>query len=190
VQPLMGWPPGCLLVHLFSEVTRLESALAVHVSCMQLTPGTWPSRVVSFQWLYCVTPKCVIHSTRMDTRDLGFSFTDNWYVSGIHLSWSSSVVRVPMSDLFTLLSGTLVHPDDRCLTTLRFLSAHTSRDTSPRCSWDLALHGPYITSGQRRPRTGRYTTQTTYLESNKAFHKRLIFCSYYLEVLCWKLVSL
>jgi len=81
VQSLTGWPLGCLLVHLISGVTRLGSALAIHVSCMQLTPGTWPSQDVSFQWLYaCVTPERVIYSTRMDSRDLGFSLTDNWYV--------------------------------------------------------------------------------------------------------------
>ena len=132
-------------------------------SCSRVMHAAHPWNVTlagrTSQWLYTyVTPKRVIHSTRMDTRDLGFALTDNWYISGIHLSLPSSVVRVPMSDLSTLLSGTSVHPDDRCLTTLRFLSAHASRDTGPRCLWDPALHGPYITSGQRCPRTGRYTS--------------------------------
>ena len=63
-----------------------------------------------FPWLYtCVTPKRIIHSTRMDSRNLGL-ITGVWF--GIHLSWPSSAVRVPMSDLSTLSSGTLVHPSD------------------------------------------------------------------------------
>ena len=48
---------------------------------MRLIPGMRPLQVISFQWLYtCVTPKRVIHSTRMDSRDLGFSLSDNWCV--------------------------------------------------------------------------------------------------------------
>ena len=37
-----------------------------------------PRRSFLFQWLYThVTPECVIHPTRMDSRDLGYSHTDN-----------------------------------------------------------------------------------------------------------------
>jgi len=49
-----------------------------------------------------------------------------------------------MSDLSTLLSGTSVHPGDRCLTTLWFLSARSSQDTDPRCLWDPAYMGPTL----------------------------------------------
>jgi len=112
---------------------------------MQLIPETRPSQVISFQWLYtCVMPKCVIHSTRMDSRDLGFSLLITGVWSGIHLSWPSSVVRVPMSNLSILSSGTLVHPGDRCLTTLWLLGACASRDTGPCRSWDLAYVAPIL----------------------------------------------
>jgi len=43
-----------------------------------------------------------------------------------------------MSDLSTLLSGTSVHPGDRCLTTLWLLSARATRNTVRCCSWDPA----------------------------------------------------
>jgi len=46
------------------------SALAVQVPCMQLTPGS----------TLRVTPECVIHSIRMDPRDVGFPLTNNWRV--------------------------------------------------------------------------------------------------------------
>jgi len=65
----------------------------------------------------------------MDSRDLGFSLSDNWCVVWIHPSWPSSTVRVPMSDLSTLSSGTSIHAGDRCLTTLWLLGARASRDT-------------------------------------------------------------
>ena len=36
---------------------------------------------IFFQWLFiCVTPERVIHTTRMGSRDLGFSLADNWRV--------------------------------------------------------------------------------------------------------------
>jgi len=88
--------------------------------------------------------KRVIHSTRMDSHDLGFSLTDNWCVV-----WDPPLVAQLyclglMSDLSTLSSDTSVHPSDRCLTTLWFLGARASRDTGPRRSWDPTSVAPIV----------------------------------------------
>jgi len=88
--------------------------------------------------------KRVIHSTRMDSRNLGFSLTNNWCVV-----WDPPLVAQPycfgsMFDLSTLSSGTSVHLGDRCLTTLWFLGARASRDTVPRRSWDPAYVAPIV----------------------------------------------
>ena len=49
-----------------------------------------------------------------------------------------------MFDLSTLSSGTSVHPDDRCLSTLWLLGARALQDTSSRRSWDpLTWHQHY-----------------------------------------------
>jgi len=53
-------------------------------------------------------------------------------------------LRVPMSDLSTLFSGTSVHPSDRCLTTLWSLGARASRDTDSCRSWDPAYVAPTL----------------------------------------------
>ena len=36
--------------------------------------------ILPVAFILCVTPKRVVHSTCMGTRDLGFSLTDNWCV--------------------------------------------------------------------------------------------------------------
>ena len=43
-----------------------------------------------------------------------------------------------------IAEDTSVHPGDRCLTTLRHLGSRASRDTGPRCSWDLAYVAPSL----------------------------------------------
>ena len=79
MQPLTGWPPGCLLVHLISRVTRLwecpSYSRAMHVA----RPWSWPlaGHILLVAFILCVTPERVVHSTCMDTRDLGFSLIDN-----------------------------------------------------------------------------------------------------------------
>jgi len=88
--------------------------------------------------------KRIIHSTRMDPHDLGFSLTNNWCVV-----WNPPLVAQlycssPMSDLSTLSSGTSVHPGDRWLTTLWFPGARASQDTGPHRSWDPAYVAPIV----------------------------------------------
>ena len=48
---------------------------------MQLTLiSALASHILLVASILCVMPECVIHSTCMGTRDLGFSLTDNWCV--------------------------------------------------------------------------------------------------------------
>jgi len=71
---------GCLLVHLISGVTRLwecPSCFVCHACSSPLEYDPHRSYLSSGSTLR-VTPEHVIHSTRMDPRDLGFSLTDIW----------------------------------------------------------------------------------------------------------------
>jgi len=88
----------------------------------------------------------------MGPRDLSFSLTDNWRVI-----WDPLLVAhlyllfgFPMSDLSTLSSGTSVHPDDECLTTLGSL-AHVLREVLTHAARGTRLHGTNITSDQSTP---------------------------------------
>jgi len=116
-----------------------------------------------FQWLFTyVTSERVIHTTRMDPRDLCFSLTDNWCVV-----WGPPFMaqfyclshRCPISHRpHYIIEDTSVHLGDHSPTTslapwFKCLARH----------WSTPLVGPnlrcpIITSGQRRPRTGWYTS--------------------------------
>jgi len=80
---------------------------------MKLAPKGDPFRPYSSSGsVLCVTSKRVVHSTCMGTRDLGFSLTNNWCVDlGSTSRGPSLLFGFPMSDLSTLSSGKLVHPD-------------------------------------------------------------------------------
>ena len=157
MQPLMGWPPGCLLVHLTFGVTRLwecPRCFTRHACSSPLERDPHRSCLSSGSIL-CVTPERVIHSTRMGPRDLGFSLNDNWCVvwdpplvvqfyclgSRCPISSHCLVARryILMIDVWPLF-GTLAH-------VLCEIPAHAARRTR--------LRGTNITSGQRRPITSR-----------------------------------
>ena len=112
---------------------------------MQLIPRTRPSQVISFHGsilVLCLNASSTLHTWTLVTYASPFLITSVW--SRNHLSWPSSAIRVPMSDLSTLSSGTPVHPSNRCLTTLWFLGARALQDTGPRCLWDPAFVAPIL----------------------------------------------
>ena len=147
VQPLTGWPPGCLLVHLISGVSRLWECPSYY-ACNSPLNVTLVGHILPVALIICVTPERVVHSTRIGTRDLGFSLTDNSCVT-----WDPLLVThlllfgFPIYDLSTLFSGKSVHPDDWCLTTLGSL-AHVLCGVLARAARGTRLHGTNITSGQ------------------------------------------
>jgi len=138
VRPLAGWPPGCLVVHLISGSPASESALAVHTPCMKLTPGTWPSLVISSSSsILRVTPEHVIHYTRMAC---GLGSTSR----GPTLLFGS---RCPISPHYLVASRYILMTD---VWPLWLFGARVLQDTGLRCSWGH-LRGTDITSGQSTP---------------------------------------
>ena len=71
--------------------------------------------------------------------------------SGFHFLWPNYTVWVPMSDLSTLSSGTSIHPDDRCLTTLGSL-AHVLCEILAHAARGAHLRSTNITIGHSTPK--------------------------------------
>ena len=108
-----------------------------------------------FQWLFiCVTLGRVIHTTRIDSRDLGFSLTDNWCVVWdpplVAQLYCSSYRCLTSHRPHDIVEDTSVHSSDYRLTTLQPLGSRASRDTGPRHSRDPPYVGP-LPLGLRGP---------------------------------------
>ena len=74
---------------------------------------TLAGHILPVALILCVTPERIVQSTRIGTRDLGFSLTDNWRVIWDPLPVAHLLLfGFSMSDLSTLSSSKSVHSDD------------------------------------------------------------------------------
>jgi len=111
-----------------------------------------PYKSYLFQWLFtCVTPERVIHTTRMDSHDLGFSLTDNWCVV-----WDPPLVAQLCCSSHRCLTS--LHCRGHISTSWWSMSDHSLVPwrTCLARHWPMphvepTLRGPIIISGQTTP---------------------------------------